>query len=78
MQCNDNHPIFYKKASFPANTKHLYNICTAAAQRLRRWSTIIQMLYKCFVFAGLATDHIVIYQGVLNITKHDRPQIRIS
>ena len=36
----------------PANTKHLYNICTTSAQRLRRWSNIIQMLYKCFVFAG--------------------------
>ena len=34
----------------PANTKHLYNICTTAAQRLRRWSTIVQMLCKCFVF----------------------------
>ena len=26
----------------------LYN----TAQRLRRWSNIIQMLYKCFAFAG--------------------------
>ena len=38
---------------FPANTKHLYNICTTSAQRLRRWSDIVQMLYKCFVFAGV-------------------------
>ena len=37
---------------FPANTKHLYNICTTSAQRLRRWSNIVQMVYKCFVFAG--------------------------
>ena len=37
----------------PANTKHLYNICTASAQRLRRWSNIVQMLYKCFVFTGI-------------------------
>ena len=38
----------------PANKKHLYNIniCTISAQRLRRWSNIVQMLYKCFVFAG--------------------------
>ena len=35
----------------PANTKHLYNICTTSAQRRRRWSNIVQMLYKCFVFA---------------------------
>ena len=28
----------------PANTKHLYNtICTPSAQRLRRWSNIVQM-----------------------------------
>ena len=36
----------------PANTKYLYDICTTPAQRLRRWSNIVQMLYKCFVFAG--------------------------
>ena len=36
----------------PANAKHLYNICTTSAQRLRRWSNIVQMSYKCFVFAG--------------------------
>ena len=35
---------------FQANTKHLYNICTTPAQRLRR---IVQMVYKCFVFPGL-------------------------
>ena len=28
---------------FPANTKHLYSICTTSAQRLRRWSNIVQM-----------------------------------
>ena len=38
---------------FPANTKHLYNICTMSAQRLRRWPIIVQMLYKYFVFTGL-------------------------
>ena len=37
----------------PANTKHLHNNCTMSAQRLRRWSNIVQLLYKCFVFAGL-------------------------
>ena len=35
--------------TIPANTKHLYNICTTSAHR---WSNIVQMLYKCFVFAG--------------------------
>ena len=36
----------------PANTKHYYNICTTSAQRLRRWSNIVQMLYKYFLFTG--------------------------
>ena len=35
-----------------ANTKHLYNISTTSAQRLRRWSNLVQMLYKCSVFTG--------------------------
>ena len=35
------------------NTKHLYNICTKLDQRQRRWSNIVQMLFKCFVFAGV-------------------------
>ena len=38
---------------FPANAKHLHSICTTSAQRLRRWSTVVQMLCKCFVFAEL-------------------------
>ena len=37
---------------FPANAKHLYNICTMLDQRRRRWADIVQILYKCFVFAG--------------------------
>ena len=37
-----------------ANTKHLYNICTMLVQRRRRWADVVQMLYKCFVFAGQA------------------------
>ena len=41
-----------KENSGPANTKHLYNICTTSAQRLWRWSSIVWILYKCFVFAG--------------------------
>ena len=49
---------FTKRSSNPANSKHLYSICTTTAQRLRRWSNIVQMLNKCFVFAGNATYHI--------------------
>ena len=52
---------FYANAHFPysrypANTKHLYNICTTSAQRFRRWSNIVQMLFKCFVFAGWSLE----------------------
>ena len=38
--------------TIPLSTKHLYNICTTFAQRLLRCSSIVQMLYKCFVFTG--------------------------
>ena len=38
---------------YPTNTKHLYNICTMLDQRQRRWADVVQMLYKCFVIAGL-------------------------
>ena len=40
--------------SYPANTKHVYNISTTTAQRLRRWSNIVQMLYKCVVFTAMS------------------------
>ena len=36
----------------PVNTNHLYNICTMLGQRRIRWAGVVQMLYKCFVFAG--------------------------
>ena len=35
---------------YPANMKHLNNICTMLEQRRRRWADFVQMLYKCFVF----------------------------
>ena len=44
--------IWYLAARYPANTKHLHSICKTSAQRLRRWSNIVQMLYKYFVFTG--------------------------
>ena len=37
----------------PENKKHLYNICTMLDQRRRRWDDVVQMLYRCFVFAGV-------------------------
>ena len=36
----------------PANTKHLHNIYTTSAPRLRGWSHIVYMLYTCFICAG--------------------------
>ena len=36
-----------------ANTKHLYIVRTMLNQRQRRWADVVQMLYKCFVFAGV-------------------------
>ena len=47
----------YHKTGEPVNKNHLYNICTTSAQRLRRWSNIVQMLYKCFVFVGKVVSH---------------------
>ena len=43
----------YEFDTSPANTKHLYNICTMLDQRRRRWADVVQMLYKCFVFVGM-------------------------
>ena len=37
----------------PSELKTFYSICTTSAQRLRRWSNIVQILEKCFVFTGL-------------------------
>ena len=34
-------------------SKQTQNICTTSVQRLRRWSDIVQMLYKCPVFCGI-------------------------
>ena len=39
-----------------ANTKHLYNIYTTPAQRLRRWSNIVQMVYRCPAFTGMLSQ----------------------
>ena len=35
-------------ATYPVNTKHLYNICTTSAQRRRRWADVVQMLLQMF------------------------------
>ena len=33
--------------------QHLHNICTMLDQRRRRWADVVQMIYKCYVFAGM-------------------------
>ena len=40
--------------AIPANTKYLYNICTKLNQRRRRRVDVVQVFYKCFVFAGMS------------------------
>ena len=45
-------PVVYSDIS-PGNTKQLYNICTMLDQRRRRWSNVVQMLYKCFVLGSI-------------------------
>ena len=47
------HCTQHKTRRIPGNTKHLCNICTTSDQRLRRSSTVVQILYKWFVFAGM-------------------------
>ena len=49
------------------NAKHLYNICTLLDQRRRRWADVVQMLYTCFVFAGLCGPHIGIAAWICQI-----------
>ena len=41
------------------NTKHLYDICTTLDQRQRRWTAVVQMLYKCFVFTRIRVRHLI-------------------
>ena len=53
-----------RQSAYPANTKHLYNIFTMLAQRRRRWANVVEMLYKCCVFAGyvpLTYDTLLFY-----------------
>ena len=64
----------------PANTKHLYNICTTSAQRLRHWSNIVQMLYKYFVFTGVIRFIIlnnIIYLNIIYDTVERNNEIQL-
>ena len=40
------------------------NICTMLDQRQRRWADVVQMLYKCYVFAGNSSWSGIAYSGV--------------
>ena len=40
------------------NTNHLHKFCTMLDQRWRRWANLVQILKKCFVFAGVCIWHI--------------------
>ena len=42
------------RGGITANTNHLYNICTMLNQHRRRCAGVVQMLYTCFVYAGIA------------------------
>ena len=52
IKLENKHGCGHINTSLPS--KHLYNICTMLDQRRRRWADVVQMLYKCFVFAGLS------------------------
>ena len=47
------HNTSCRPATIPANTKYLYSVYTMLSQRRRRWTDVVSMLYKCFVFAGM-------------------------
>ena len=53
----------------PANTKHLYKICTMLDQHRRYWAGVVQMLYKCVVFAGIAIISITSYINNIDTNK---------
>ena len=43
------HFIIDEVSLYPANTKHLDNICTVLVQRRRRWADVVQCLYNVCV-----------------------------
>ena len=58
--------VYFLVRCISQQTKHLYNICTMLAQRLRRWADIVQMLYKCFVFAWILVAYIMVVKFYFN------------
>ena len=77
----------------PANAKHLYNICTTSAQRLRRWFNIVQknnviqifcVCWECSLWGG--ADEGVgcrqqalagLFAGHLSHRDHPRPSLKV-
>ena len=57
----------HNQSWFPVNTKRLYHICTVLDQCLRRWSDVVQMLYKCFVFPGCVSWPVPFTQVWFNV-----------
>ena len=55
----NDHDYQLKKDKIVLDLNYIYrnhpskHICTTSAQRLRRWSNIVQILYKCFVFTEM-------------------------
>ena len=48
-------PAGMRCGTFPVNTRHSCDICAASAQRFRRWSDVVRVLYVffCFWWVGL-------------------------
>ena len=44
--------VLHISTACPVTTINLYDICTTLNQSRRCWADFVQMLYKCFVFAG--------------------------
>ena len=59
--------IFVCMAATATPSKHktliLYNIRTKLDQRWRRWADVVQMLYKCFVFAGRRVNFSLVWRN---------------
>ena len=59
--------IFVCMAATATPSKHktliLYNIRTKLDQRRRRWADVVQMLYKCFVFAGRRVNFSLVWRN---------------
>ena len=51
----------------PSNTQHMYNICKLLDQLQERWADVVQISYKCFVFAGMETKGFFQFEIITNV-----------